>query len=124
MSFTKIISISSLSGILLTSLPASANYVYANGWSFPGTVEACIYKEKKLSNQLGFKLDDEILWYGGSSNSDSATFFATYKRSSDVSLNYRCDGNTGVMSFGISGQNNDQVYRLYTELFDTLWYQL
>ena len=55
MSLTKIISISSLSGILLTTLPASATYIYVNGWGMQGSVQSCIDNGKRVAKDLKFK---------------------------------------------------------------------
>ena len=118
MSLTKIISISSLSGILLTTLPASATYIYVNGWGMQGSVQSCIDNGKRVAKDLKFKLDQDTVW-DDTSNSSGA-LYATYKGYTDISLNYRCDGYSGVLSFGISGSNNDNTYKLYSDFFNRL----
>ncbi len=118
MNFPKIISLSSLSCILLSTLPAYASYIYVNGWGIQGNVQSCIDNGKRVAAQLKFKLDQDTAWDDASQN--SGALFATYKGFTDVSLNYRCDGNTGVMSFGISGPDNDRTFELYSDFFNAL----
>ena len=118
MSLFKIISISSLSGILLTNLPASASYIYVNGWGMQGSVQSCIDNGKRVAKDLNFKLDQDTVWDDASKR--GGALFATYKGYTDVSLNYRCDENTGVMSFGISGPSNDRTYKFYSNFYNSL----
>ena len=118
MNFTKFIYISSLSGILLTTLPAYATYIYVNGWGMQRSVQSCIDHGKRVAKDLKFKLDEDTIWDDASKS--SGALYATYKGYTDISLNYRCDGNTGVVSFGISGSSNDNTYNLYSDFFDRL----
>ena len=114
----KFVSLVSISGFLLTCLPASASYVYVNGWGMQGSAQSCIDNGKRVAAKLDFKLDQDTAWDDTSMTSGS--LFATYKGFTDVSLNYRCDSNTGVMSFGISGPSNDRTFELYSDFFNAL----